>query len=677
MKNLLFMTAAVLLVVVQTGLAKSGEVRYDLWFDIGGGDISNLTGHVDYPDNPDATEVLTTYEKPDLANTDNFGAQFTGWITPPQTGEYQFFIASDDDGELWLSPNANPDDAVRIADVDGWCAWRDFSGTSGSVNPRQDSAPQLLQAGRKYYLMARYTDGGQGGFCSVAWSGPGITAWTAGGTAGIFPAGVVGDLIQSEYIASDPWGRHKATDPSPPDGVADINDATNLMLTWQPPVFDAGGPIVRYDLYFGDSAAVGDPNTGVAPTATIIPNAGNTNLNHVISAAQLSKNKTYYWRVDTIVNPAKPVTDPNNENAVGDLWSFSTLRTLPTITQQPVGATVWPGEQVVFTVGAVGDPAAGTIRYQWQRNGVDLAGQTEPTLTIPSVTYPDDEGTYSCVVRNDAGPVSSAVVRLKIKRLIAWYKLDDDLTVSKTVTDSSPNGYHGQANGNVTSVPGVIGGAFSFDGSSGWVDTLKMPSAIGLSGNESRTITAWVYTREFNGGGIYDMGTQANTQTFSLRTLTDDNLWRIQYYGGDTDFTTTGIGNGKNVGSYNAPTKNVWAHFVHAHGPGGTKIHLNGRLIVDWVGKTVGTTDGYTFRIGAYGNISNYFNGIIDDVQVYNFAMNELEAAQLYTQVRPEDKICLGNPVNDLNGDCIVSLADLAVFASDYLACNWVPDCKP
>ena len=52
MKNLLFMTAAVLLVVVQTGLAKSGEVRYDLWFDIGGGDISNLTGHVDYPDNP-------------------------------------------------------------------------------------------------------------------------------------------------------------------------------------------------------------------------------------------------------------------------------------------------------------------------------------------------------------------------------------------------------------------------------------------------------------------------------------------------------------------------------------------------------------------------------------------------------------------------------------------------
>src|SRR5262245_42146881 len=56
--------------------------------------------------------------------------------------------------------------------------------------------------------------------------------------------------------------------------------------------------------------------------------------------------------------------------------------TAPTITSQPASRAVAPGASVTFSVRASGP---GTLRYQWQRNGGNIAGATSPDYTIASV----------------------------------------------------------------------------------------------------------------------------------------------------------------------------------------------------------------------------------------------------------------------------------------------------
>jgi Ca2+-binding RTX toxin-like protein len=75
-----------------------------------------------------------------------------------------------------------------------------------------------------------------------------------------------------------------------------------------------------------------------------------------------------------------------------------------------VSLTVTRWSQAVFTVTATGTP---TLAYQWQKNGVDLAGQTAATLTITSATAADAGG-YSAHITNAYGAADSAVAALAV-----------------------------------------------------------------------------------------------------------------------------------------------------------------------------------------------------------------------------------------------------------------------
>jgi len=55
----------------------------------------------------------------DLAET--FGARVSGWITPEETGNYEFFIRSDDASLLLLSADDDPNGATPIADEPACC----------------------------------------------------------------------------------------------------------------------------------------------------------------------------------------------------------------------------------------------------------------------------------------------------------------------------------------------------------------------------------------------------------------------------------------------------------------------------------------------------------------------------------------------------------------------------
>lgn len=70
----------------------------------------------------------------------------------------------------------------------------------------------------------------------------------------------------------------------------------------------------------------------------------------------------------------------------------------PVITTQPQNQSVELGGDATFTVVATGDEP---LTYQWRRNGVEINGETDSTLTLTNVTQAET-GSYTVVVTDAA-----------------------------------------------------------------------------------------------------------------------------------------------------------------------------------------------------------------------------------------------------------------------------------
>ena len=138
--------------LVSTAIAQpTGEIMREVWENIGGTVTTDLTNNAAYPDNPSYADLVTLLEAPsDFA--DNFGSRIHGYLYPATSGDYTFWIASDDASDLWLSTDDDPANAVVLCSVEGWTSSRDFDGTTGAPGANQMSAPVALEAGQKYYI---------------------------------------------------------------------------------------------------------------------------------------------------------------------------------------------------------------------------------------------------------------------------------------------------------------------------------------------------------------------------------------------------------------------------------------------------------------------------------------------------------------------------------------------
>jgi hypothetical protein len=141
-------------------------VRRELWRAIGGPAIVDLTAQPAFPGEPDAIDRLQSMDTSGQGK--DYGERLTGYLLPPLDGEYRFWIAADDSGELWLSRDDDPANAVLIARTAQWTpmyAW--------DQDPAQASAPMLLAAGQRYYMEVRHKQADQKDNVAVAWQVPG------------------------------------------------------------------------------------------------------------------------------------------------------------------------------------------------------------------------------------------------------------------------------------------------------------------------------------------------------------------------------------------------------------------------------------------------------------------------------------------------------------------------
>jgi hypothetical protein len=143
-------------------------------FGANGVNADRLSGTIPYFENPHTGDINTA-PPGDIQNS--YTQVVFGYISPQVSGTYHFYLATDDNSELYLSTDSDPANAVLIANEPEWNGVRDYNGTPGNVNWSTTTFPNgfQLNAGEYYYVEAIMQEGGGGDNLAVAWDTAGIT----------------------------------------------------------------------------------------------------------------------------------------------------------------------------------------------------------------------------------------------------------------------------------------------------------------------------------------------------------------------------------------------------------------------------------------------------------------------------------------------------------------------
>ncbi|HNS20843.1 MAG TPA: PA14 domain-containing protein [Sedimentisphaerales bacterium] len=380
--------AALGLLIAMAGSAGAQNVLFEYWF--GGSinsDLDSLKADPRFPGSPDQSELRDGMDRPDWSGKDYWGARARAYLTPVETGDYTFWIASDDDSELWLSTDADAANAAKICSVEGWCNYQNWTGSGESPGANRQSAPVSLVAGEKYYIEMLFSDGTGGGHGSVGWAGPGL---------GTTPTVLTGSVLT-------PFIRYPARNPTPADGAVDVLDP---LFQWV-----AGDTAVAHKVYFGTSEVLGAGDLkATQPFA----------MYYHMDA--MEPGVTYYWRVDEV--------DAEGVEYEGVVWSF-TVMPMTAHAPSPRDGALWlptsftaswtAGQTAVShvlyagtdeTLVAAGDASAklaeiaetsfdatgllqpGTT-YYWRIDEVDAAGTVYPGEVWTFSTYDPEGGAFA------------------------------------------------------------------------------------------------------------------------------------------------------------------------------------------------------------------------------------------------------------------------------------------
>jgi dienelactone hydrolase len=159
-------------------------------------------------------------------------------------------------------------------------------------------------------------------------------------------------------------------------------------------------------------------------------------------------------------------------NASGTVTSFPATLTVnaapddPAIIMQPADQVVSGGQPVSFVVTAGG---TAPITYQWQKNGIDIAGATAASLEIQAANLSDSGASFSAVVRSAAGSGVSNRATLTVTRAAgapvmlanparARVLANQTAVFSVTAWSAGPMSYQwqqGSSTGIMTDIPGA------------------------------------------------------------------------------------------------------------------------------------------------------------------------------------------------------------------------------
>ncbi len=312
----------------------------------------------------------------------------------------------------------------------------------------------------------------------------------------------------------------------------------------------------------------------------------------------------------TVANPNNSVT---SSNAV-----LTILTTPPFISVQPVSQTNYVGGTVAFNVVAGG---TSPLSYQWSFNSTPILGATSSNLTL-NVLQSSQAGAYSVEVSNQYGNTNSAIAVLTVNAsapcapvsigMADWWQGEGNANDSEGVNN-------GALVGGVSFIPGEVGQAFLFDGSSGYVSIPDSPSLDSFVTNI--TIELWLQVNQTTPNSDWQgIVTKGNTS------------WRLQGIpgSGTIDFAANGLSTDLQG------TRNVndgqWHHVAAVYD--GTNIYLYVDGTLDTSTPATGLIIQNSFPVCLGENpdapLPYYFNGAEDEVALYNRALSSQEIQSIY-----------------------------------------------
>ncbi len=342
---------------------------------------------------------------------------------------------------------------------------------------------------------------------------------------------------------------------------------------------------------------------------------------------------------------------------------------MPYFTTQPVSQIADVNDSVSFVADGNGP---GTLTYSWYKTvdndnntpADDTLVTTGTTLQINPVAV-SDEGYYYCELSNTTGAVYSDVVSLGVKRMLALWTLDtadysggrylDTCPEDPCDNDADVNGTPSFVNG---AEPNITNQGVNLDSSNGYANAGTFaPSEF----TNQLTASLWTWWDGNNG------------QTQVLLSKRDglasaDERWQLHISPSQNKLVLTSLAGGSlNVMSM---PENQWAMITVTFDGSAAKVYINGELKNQgsWV---LSNGIGADFRIGIQG--ADYFDGILDDIRVYNYALTQQDIAGLYYSVTGEG-VCLNEYGDGLDvtgpvgvSDCKINLYDFAAFAKDWM----------
>jgi hypothetical protein len=160
--------------------------------------------------------------------------------------------------------------------------------------------------------------------------------------------------------------------------------------------------------------------------------------------------------------------------------------------------------------------------------------------------------------------------------------------------DGSPQNYE-----NDEASIGKIAGADALDGTDDFIETYTFSDELGLGGKSAKTVSLWVYTSNFDGGGVFEFGQHATRGLFSLQTQSSDNLW-IGNWWGDND-------------TFKYPSLNAWVYLTVVYDGNTVYMYANSELQIN-SSKNLNTGNKITIKIGSSNG--NCFTGLIDEMRI-------------------------------------------------------------
>lgn len=481
-----------------------------------------------------------------------------------------------------------------------------------------------------------------------------------------------------DYDSPDPGADNIAIELTSPENdlVFTINDAD----------------IEKVDVQFG---VENDPNLTDKAAYKIVDGMAVTTGQYTVDlvgelAANLLYDTPYYWKVIGY----EPNTLPGATDFFaipGPVAFFTTLPEEPEVTPvSPAFIAVDAGTaSVVLSV-----TGSNVTSYEWYKVGNptalsddDVNYSIETIGKISELTILDvqsgDEGYYYCYVENSVGNATSDPGRVMTRRQTSYYPFETTTVVDgNDVTPDTVGGFDAVLLAEGGEAPPALADANQLDPSLGYY--LELDNAdgdpngqyaqipAGVVDYEDLTISVWVYPRGgSNWGRLFDFGSTDNDYLF----LAPDNGAGSLHFA----ITTAGIG-GEQVMTTTWLPWGFWSYVTVTLSGDTGRLYVNGELVTTNTSTTIDPLD-----VGAVLNyigksqfdVDPEFNGLIDDLKIYNYARTTEQVAQDYLDVRGE-YVCNNEVealVYDFNDDCLTNLEDFAMFAMEWLDTNRIyPD---